>query len=206
MFITRHADSPCNPLRARALAGLAVIAFVGVALAPVFFPAIATAEQKAWVRSDITLNVRSGPSTEFRILSKIRTGDPVRVVERGNGWTRVQLPDDSKGWIPEGYLDPKTPPIIDLARLESEVTELRRELTSTRSESDGLRDANASMTSETRSQKTQLDDLKIRVARLQAGQGHPEMIAGASILVVGVLIGILIGRSSSRRRSTRIRM
>ena len=37
---------------------------------------VASAQESAWVRGEIRLNVRSGPGTEFRILGGVATGAP----------------------------------------------------------------------------------------------------------------------------------
>jgi hypothetical protein len=197
--------SPGEPSRRATRSAVAVVtALVGCVL--LTSPQSAIAEEDAWVRGDIRLNVRSGPSTEYRILANINTGDALVVLKRGDRWTQVRLSGGTEGWVPEGYLEAQPPPEFDLARLEEEVAQLRRELARSRSESNGLRDSNSSMSSETLAQKSELDDIRVRLARLQAGQGHPEMIAGATILIVGVLIGMMIGRNASRRQSTRIRI
>lgn len=47
-----------------------------------------------------TLNVRSGPGTEFGILRELRRGDIVNGEDQSGPWVRV----DSDGWVHGGYL------------------------------------------------------------------------------------------------------
>jgi uncharacterized protein YraI len=37
----------------------------------------------AWVKGEVRLNVRTGPSNEYRILGELHTGDKVEVLENG---------------------------------------------------------------------------------------------------------------------------
>jgi N-acetylmuramoyl-L-alanine amidase len=52
-----------------------------------------------------TLNVRSGPGTEFGILSQVRSEMFVPVLESRSNWHRVLLPDDSQGWIAGSFAE-----------------------------------------------------------------------------------------------------
>ncbi len=198
---TRRARSP---LARGSLWTVGILGALGWIL--VLVPEAAMAEEEAWVRGEVHLNVRSGASTEHRIQAGVSTGDKVTVIERGDGWTKLRLPEGIEGWVPEGYLKSSPPPLVELKRLEEEAAQLRRDLTKARFERDRLRDNNAAISIETVTQKTELDELKVRVARLQAGQGHPEMIAGAVILALGMAIGAILRRSAARRHSTRIRI
>ncbi|MCU0468613.1 MAG: SH3 domain-containing protein [Arcicella sp.] len=58
------------------------------------FPMIAT------TNSPIDLNVRSGPGTTFAVLSKIKTGTKVTLVEQTNIWFKL----NTGGWVSSDYL------------------------------------------------------------------------------------------------------
>ena len=63
----------------------------------------APAEDLGWVRSYIRLNVRSGAGTQFKILGGVETGDELKILSRGESWTRVQTKDGNIGWTdPDG--------------------------------------------------------------------------------------------------------
>lgn len=170
-------------------------------------PPPAIAQDRAWVRGEIRLNLRSGPGTQFRILGGVSTGDGLSILKRGEGWTKVQLDDATEGWIPEGYLKPEPPPTIRLQRLDAEVTHLRGQLETTTRESDRLRTTNESLTESDGLQRAEIDRLILDNTKLRAGARNPELIAGASILAAGMILGALLHKSSSSRRPTsRIRL
>ena len=68
-------------------------------------------------------NVRSGTSTDYRIITTLFAGDTVKVIGKlaDESWVRVQLPDGANGWVVAGALatdlsdippaDNDTPPV-----------------------------------------------------------------------------------------------
>lgn len=54
------------------------------------------------------VNVRTGPSTNFDVLTKVRRGQKVEVLgDNGEGWLRLRLlPEDRVGWIAARLVSP----------------------------------------------------------------------------------------------------
>lgn len=184
-----------------------VVAVLAVLLVDFVSPSPAIAQERAWVRGEIRLNVRSGPGTEFRILAGVATGDGLAVLERGEGWTQIRLTDDVEGWIPEGYLEPRPPPTVRLAQLEAETAVLRSSVEATTQEMNELRTGNKSLSENDRLQRAEIDRLVLDNTKLRAGARYPELIVGASILAAGMILGALLHKSAaSRRPPSRIRL
>jgi hypothetical protein len=119
----------------------------------------------------------------------------------------VRLEDGVEGWIPEGYLNAEPPPTVRLAQLETEVESLRTRLSSTTDEGEKLRASNETLSSTDSAQRAEINRLVFDNTKLRAGARHPELIAGACILVAGMILGAMLYRSSSNRRpSSRIRL
>lgn len=163
--------------------------------------------QRAWVKGEVRLNIRTGPGTQFRIVGLVKTGDEVRIQERGETWTKVRLTADNKeGWIPAGYLEAEPPPAIRLAEVEAEVARLRQELDSTTGDAGRLRESNSTLASRDAEQRAEIDRLTQENIEMRAGARVPELITGATILAMGMIVGALLHRSSGRRPSSRIRL
>jgi uncharacterized protein YgiM (DUF1202 family) len=161
--------------------------------------------ETAWVRGEVRLNLRAGPGTKYRILRVAKTGDSVTVMKRGDGWTQVSTPDGQEGWIPEGFLASQPPASVRLIRLESDLQDLRRRLDSITKEAAQLREANESLTARDDEQQASIRELSAENLDLKAGERWPYLIAGASILASGMLVGAILYASSTRRRQPRIR-
>jgi len=180
---------------------------LGLLLGTISAPVFDAAAQRAWVRGEIRLNLRSGPGTEYRILGGVATGDGLTVMTRGEGWTEVRMQDGSTGWIPEGYLEAAPPPTVRLQQLEIEVTTLRERLESVSTESEQLKTSNQSLSTNDTVQRQEIERLVRDNTKLRAGARYPELIAGASILAAGMVLGAMLHRSTSNRRpSSRIRL
>ena len=166
---------------------------------------VADAEQ-AWVRGGIRLNLRTDAGTQYRIIAGVSTGDPVTVLGRTEGWTKVRLADGKAGWIPEGYLQAEPPPMVRLEQLEDEVTSLRAKLETSDAHAAELETTNETLSSRDGGQRSEIDRLKVENTEMRASKRWPEWITGASVLAAGMLLGAILHRNATRRPSARIRL
>jgi SH3 domain protein len=169
-------------------------------------PLEAAAQEVGYVRSYIRLNLRSGAGTQYKILGAVETGDELRILSRGESWTRVETKEGQIGWIPAGYLETEPPPELRLEQLEAETDTLRTALEELRTEAAQLREENATLTANDSGQREEIEALKIDNYELRAGSRYQEWITGALILVLGMLLGAFLHRNSTRRPSSRIRL
>jgi SH3 domain protein len=160
----------------------------------------------AWVKGEVRLNVRTGPSNEYRILGELHTGDKVDVLENGDGWTRIRS-GDREGWVPEGFLQNEPPASALLADAQGKASELAGKVTALEAQTAKLGTENQSFSERDTSQRSEIEKLTRENLELKAGAAWPERIVGAGILATGMLIGWLIHVISARRQRTpRIRL
>ncbi|MGL4913828.1 MAG: NlpC/P60 family protein [Romboutsia sp.] len=50
------------------------------------------------------LNVRSGPSTKYKVIAKVNKDTKVSVLKSSNGWSQVRLSNGANGWLSGKYL------------------------------------------------------------------------------------------------------
>ena len=184
----------------RRLASLMAVAF-GLAIVPG-----AGGAERAWVKDEVRLNLRSGPGVEYRIRGGVQTGDSFEVLSRTEGWTEVRNGDDLQGWIPAGYLQDEAPARIRLERYEADAETLREDHSRVSAEVETLRTQNREL-SETRTMlKSRLERVEKENNELRAGARWPEWITGAAILIVGGVLGIVVHATTTRRQTRRIRL
>jgi uncharacterized protein YgiM (DUF1202 family) len=189
------------PRRAVLVGALACVLLGLAAAAP-----DARAEQ-GWVRDEIRINVRTGPSTKNRIVGVIKTGDAVRVLKRGEGWTQVRVVETgAEGWIPEGYLLAKPPPGIRLAELEVHAAELEEQLARVTKEAEELGSTNEVLATQDGEQEARIKALTLENMELKAGARYPEWITGALIFASGMLLGAILRSSFAKRSPQRVRL
>ena len=74
------------------------------------------------LRANLNSNVRSGPGTNYRVISSLLTGSVVTVIAKNNGgtWFLIELPGGSRGWIADSVTDPVN--AADMAKVQVAAT------------------------------------------------------------------------------------
>lgn len=54
------------------------------------------------------VNVRSGPGTTYQIVAVANKATRITVLNQNNGWSNIQLPDATKGWMATRFVDMRT--------------------------------------------------------------------------------------------------
>ena len=73
--------------------------------------------ENMYVTDSLKLTLRSGPSTEYKILAVIDSGQQVDLIERGDEWSVVKLPDGKEGHVLSRYLTSDPPSSVLLEQL-----------------------------------------------------------------------------------------
>jgi len=163
--------------------------------------------QEAWVMDrEVTLTLRTGAGTQYRIIGSLTTGDVATILARGDGWTQVRTEDGKEGWVSEGFLQASPPARIELERLERDAEELRTQVATLSEQTADLRATNEEIENNDETQRLAIDRLTRENFELRAGARWPEWITGAGIVLVGMALGALLGRNSGRRRQPRVRL
>ncbi len=91
--------------------------FCGILLLACLF-ATAVGAETVYVSDMLKLTLRTGPSTENKILAVIESGQQLELLEPGHEWSRVQLPNGKEGWVLSRYLTPDETSNFRLERLQ----------------------------------------------------------------------------------------
>lgn len=161
--------------------------------------------ESGWARG-APLLLRSGPSTQNRILGSLEPGQRVEILERGDGWSRVQTPAGKVGWVAAGYLSGEAPPAQRLEALEAETVRLRQELETLRGQAEQLSRENEALSGEDATRRERLEELAQENLRLRAGERWAEWLTGALLLGTGMALGGLLTRLSGRRGPKRLKL
>lgn len=168
--------------------------FVAATTAGVLAAASSTGAE--FVRDEIRINVRTGPGLEFRIVGVLTSGDKVRVLNRGEEWVQVRNGSKKEGWIPEGYLTRDPPPSRAVPILEAKLVKAQERIQEL--------DAKIAAQSE---DVLELDTLRTRNAELEGENMELSLssrwrmlLAGGSIVLVGMLIGAVLPRGGTARQ------
>ncbi|MBW2694098.1 MAG: TIGR04211 family SH3 domain-containing protein [Deltaproteobacteria bacterium] len=197
---TRPRPDSARALALRALLILATIALTALSTTP-------AQAQEAWVMDkEVSLTLRTGAGTQYRIIGALTTGDVATILTRGDGWTKVRTAEGKEGWVSAGFLQASPPARIQLERLERNTEELRRQVAELSEKTADLRTTNEKIETNDATQRQEIDQLTRENFELRAGARWPEWITGAGIVLVGMALGALLGRNAGRRRQPRVRL
>ena len=192
---------------------------IGICLAVVLaIGAVAEAvrAEDAWVSGKVTLNLRRGPGTQYKILGKISAEEHVRILNSREGWREVQPDQGRSGWIPSGYLVDTPPASIQLANANAALEETRAALATAQTEADrmtgelrsraeDLEARNLELTERDTTQVATIEQLQTERNQLRADTRWREWLTGAGILLFGMALGALL-RGNGRKKNSRVRL
>lgn len=113
-----------------------------------------------YVSDILKLTLRTGPSIENKILAVIDSGQMMEIVEFGDDWSQVQLPNGKEGWVLSRYLTSNETNNIKLQRLETKHKNLMIQAAELLEENNRLKAENKKLSTEFEADQKQL--VKVR--------------------------------------------
>jgi len=80
--------------------------------------------ENVYVSENIRLTVRKEPGNDKKIVSILKSGDQVNVLQAGNEWTKIQLSDNKEGWVLSRFLTTQMPSSLALMMLEKKYEDI----------------------------------------------------------------------------------
>jgi len=142
------------------------IVFLGICV--MCFSAVGFAETR-YVTDLLKLPLRTGPSTEYKILDLVKSGQQLEVVGPGKDWSQVRLPNGKEGYVLNRYLVGQPTSAVQLAKLQSKYTGLRQQATALIEENNRFKEENKTFKSSLDSNETALSKLETDYKELKAG-------------------------------------
>jgi SH3 domain protein len=142
------------------------IVFLGICV--MCFCAVGFAETR-YVTDLLKLPLRTGPSTEYKILDLVKSGEQLEVVEPGKDWSKVRLPNGKEGYVLNRYLVGQPTSAVQLEKLRSKYTSLRQQATALIEENSRFKEENQTFKSSLDSSETALKKVETDYKELKAG-------------------------------------
>lgn len=155
---------------------------------------IARSAAADFIDGEVTAHLRAGPGLEFRIMKTLTAGSAVQVLSREGDWIRVRY-TDMEGWIPDGYASRDEPASIVLPRVREKLVAAEARIT----ELDQQRAAQTTALEELAVLRERNRVLESDASRMNASARWKSLTAGAGIVLVGILIGLIAPRGGGTR-------
>ncbi len=110
-----------------------------------------------YVSDILKLTLRTGPSTENKILAVIQSGQQLDVVEFGEEWSQVQLPNGKEGWVLSRYLTNSETNNVRLDRLQAKHKNLMTQAAALLEENNRLQTENKKLEAASKTNQKQAD-------------------------------------------------
>ena len=101
-------------------------------------PMCHAAEQIGYITDAFEVPARTGPASDRKILALLKTGSPVKVLERTeDGWSRILMKDDKEAWVLTRYiLTDRKPWSMQAEAFKQENDDIKQELNNLMSDKD----------------------------------------------------------------------
>lgn len=129
--------------------------------------ATANAETK-YITDTLTLTFRSGPSSENKILSFLKSGQRLELLQAGETWSKVRLPDGKEGWVLSRYLTDQPASADVLERLQAKHQELTEQSAKLMEANEQLADENQNLKAAVADHEKALESLRKDYETLQS--------------------------------------
>lgn len=127
---------------------------------------LATAATR-YVSDELSINMRRGPGTGYRISELLSAGDRLTTLSEANGWTQVRTAEGSTGYVLTRFLSEQAAARTRIATMQEQTgqfqeenEQLKQQLEEVRSGSQELTDTKATLQSENEDLKQRLQQLR----------------------------------------------
>ena len=82
-------------------------------------PAASKAET-VYVSEEFEITMRTGPGNDRKIISLIKSGNTMEILEKGQEWSMVRIPSGKEGWVLNRYITTSQPSAMVLERVRKD--------------------------------------------------------------------------------------
>ncbi len=128
--------------------------------------------ESMYVTDLLKLTLRSGPSTEHKILDVVESGQQVEIIEPGDDWSLVRVDDGKEGYVLTRYLVPEATHNVLLAQLQTKHKTLMQQAATLLEENTRIRSEIKTLKSISDENEDSLDKLRSDYDKLKAGSAE----------------------------------
>lgn len=132
-------------------------AFLAICLA---FCSASVQAETVYVKDRFEITLRTGPGTNRKIVSILKSDQQVETLDQKQDWTKVRLSNGKEGWVVSRYLTPKLPNRIVLEQLQSKHDTLKTRANSLFKENQKHQDENKRLKTALTGSQEDLNKLK----------------------------------------------
>ncbi|QJD70645.1 TIGR04211 family SH3 domain-containing protein [Marinobacterium sp. LSUCC0821] len=181
-----------------------------ISVVPAIFTVSAFAAQNH-IADDVQLFMHSGPSYEFRIVGRVRSGDSITIDKASGDYTKIKTESGKEGWVLTRYIAEGESQLkslqSELPTLRSEVDNLRAELThreeqlqTVQTQLTNFRAETSNRDAEVLERDKRIRELEFQVASMDQSNLMRWLTHGGLIALGGLIIGVIVSNLPRRKK------
>ncbi|MFO7709273.1 MAG: TIGR04211 family SH3 domain-containing protein [Desulfobacterales bacterium] len=155
-----------------------------VIICTLILPAASRAET-VYVSEEFEITMRTGPGNDRKIISLIKSGNAMELLERGQEWSMVRIPSGKEGWVLNRYITTSQPSAMALERVRKDYDVLAAKYKELKERFDRLDEQKKATDADLSQSRRTQDELSVAYETLKKEsadflklkQGHQEMTA-----------------------------
>lgn len=165
--------------------------------------------EKGHIADDAMIYVHNGPSNEYRIITRIRSGTAVDILKRDSKtkYVQVRMPKGRIGWVEPTAVDPGDSISVRLPKLQSSldksqttVSEQSVQIEKLQSESKSMREKSQLLTSEVAELNATIKELNFKIESSDESNLMRWFTHGGLVALGGVILGLILPYFPKRRK------
>ena len=178
------------------------------------------AAETVYVKGVMKITMRTGPSPNHKIVTMVKSGEALEMIDRKNDWSQVKTVDGKQGWVLTRFITTNTPAILMFNELKKKNKILSKMLDNVKQRNTALSNKAGQLMAIEKSYyrlkresanflsfekkykkiKTKFQEQQDNIKRLEKELRNEDIkwfLSGGGVL----LVGILLGMSSKKKRT-----
>lgn len=165
--------------------------------------------EKGHIADDAMVYVHNGPSNQYRIITRIKSGTAVEILKRDpkTKYTQIRMPQGRVGWVEGGAVNRGDSISIRLPKLQSSlekseamVKQQALQIEQLQAESNALKEENSTLTNNTDNLKATIKDLNFQIESSDETNLMRWFTHGGLVALGGVILGLILPYFPKRRK------
>ena len=130
------------------------------------FSTAATAATR-YVSDELSINMRRGPGTGYRISELLNAGERLNTLSEANGWTQVRTSDGTTGYVLTRFLSEQPAARTRIASMQEQTEQFKTENEELKQQLEEVRSGSQELTETKSALQSENEDLKQRLQQLR---------------------------------------
>lgn len=128
--------------------------------------------QAAYITDDFNITLRAEPLKDAPVITLLKNGTQIEVLEESEDWTKVKIEDEKEGWILTRYVSRELPQNIQIEKLTKSLDETSIKLKVTIDKTAAIETENKNLKQDLDITKRKLSAVESDYNQLQADSGN----------------------------------